>query len=299
MSGAEAVTEASLRAMPLPRHGDGDDKDARGRVLVIGGGVEVPGSVLLAGLAALRAGAGKLQIATVRDVAPGLALAVPEARVTGLDQTAEGEIAAAEAERLARRAGACDAVLLGPGMMGGEDAAALTAGLLGGSAAPGPALVLDAAALHRLHDCRDVLRGRALAGRVVITPHAGEMATLLGLERDAVQADRLGAARQAAARLGTVVAMKGPGTFVVSPDGRAWCVDRGNVGLATSGSGDTLAGIIAGLLARGATPVAATIWGVFLHAEAGVRLARSRGPVGFLARELLAEIPAIMAGLAD
>ncbi len=298
MSGAEAVTEASLRAMPLPRHADGDDKDARGRVLVIGGGVEVPGGVLLAGIAALRAGAGKLQIATVRDVAPGLALAVPEARVTGLDQTAEGEIAGGDAARLARRACACDAVLLGPGMMGGEDAAALTAGLLRGCAEAGPFFVLDAAALHRLRNCRDTLRGPALAGRVVITPHAGEMATLLGIERETVQADRLGAARRAAAEFRVVVAMKGAGTFVVSPDGRAWCVERGNVGLATSGSGDTLAGIIAGLLARGATPVAATIWGVFLHAEAGVRLARSHGPVGFLARELLAEIPAIMAELA-
>jgi hydroxyethylthiazole kinase-like uncharacterized protein yjeF len=199
--------------------------------------------------------------------------------------------------RLARRAAACDAVLLGPGMMGGGDAASLTAGLLGGCTEPGPAYVLDAAALHRLRDCRDTLRAPALAGRVVITPHAGEMATLLGVEREAVQADRLGAARQAAAMLDAVVAMKGAGTFVVSPGGRAWCVERGNVGLATSGSGDTLAGIIAGLLARGTTPVAATIWGVFLHAEAGVRLARSRGPVGFLARELLAEIPAIMAEL--
>jgi NAD(P)H-hydrate repair Nnr-like enzyme with NAD(P)H-hydrate dehydratase domain len=92
--------------------------------------------------------------------------------------------------------------------------------------------------------------------------------------------------------------MKGACTYIVSPQGETWSSRHGNVGLATSGSGDTLAGIIAGLLARGVTPVQATIWGVYLHAEAGNRLSRSRGTLGFLARELLAEVPAIMAEMA-
>jgi ADP-dependent NAD(P)H-hydrate dehydratase len=297
MSRPAEVTPALLRTMPLPRHGDGEDKDARGRVLVIAGSTEVPGGALLAGIAALRAGAGKLQLAVPGSVAPGLALALPEARVTGTAETPAGEIAAAEADRLATRAGGCDAVLLGPGMMDGENAGALATGLLARCAESGVPFVLDAAAMHRLRDCRGVLRG-GLAGRVIVTPHAGEMATLLGVPRDAVLADRLGAAREAASTLGVVAVMKGSGTFVVSPDGLAWCLPAGNVGLATSGSGDTLAGIVAGLLARGATPVEAAVWGVFLHAEAGARLAQSLGPIGFLARELLAEIPRIMAGMA-
>jgi NAD(P)H-hydrate repair Nnr-like enzyme with NAD(P)H-hydrate dehydratase domain len=121
------------------------------------------------------------------------------------------------------------------------------------------------------------------------------MARLLGVPKDEVQADPLGAARRAAGALGAVVAMKGGCTFIVDPEGAAWSCDLGQVGLATSGSGDTLAGLIAGLVARGATPAEGTIWGVFLHAEAGGRLARTRGPVGFLARELLAEVPSIMA----
>ncbi|MDB5378836.1 MAG: putative carbohydrate kinase, partial [Rubritepida sp.] len=102
-------------------------------------------------------------------------------------------------------------------------------------------------------------------------------------------------ARQAAADLQVVVVMKGGRTFIVTPQGRAWSCDRGNVGLATSGSGDTLAGIIGGLLARGAVPAEAAIWGVFLHGEAGAKLARRVGRVGFLARELSGEIPHIMA----
>ncbi len=295
MSGATEITEELLRSMPLPRHGEGDDKDARGRVLVIAGSAEVPGGALLAAVAALRAGAGKLQVATVRSVATAMALALPEARVTGLEETSAGEIAVGEAERLAARGAGADAVLLGPGMMDVDCAGRLAAAILGRCAEVPASFVLDAAAMQALPDCRAAVRGGPLAGRVVVTPHAGEMARLLGASREAVQADRLGAAREAAAAFGVVVAMKGSGTFVVTPDGRAWCLTRGNVGLATSGSGDTLAGIITGLLARGATPVEATAWGVYLHAEAGARLARSHGPVGFLARELLAEIPRIMA----
>ena len=295
---ATEIDEAWLRANPLPRHSDDDDKDARGRVLVVGGGVEVPGGALLAGLAALRAGAGKLQIATARDVAPGMALEVPEARVTGLEQTKGGEIAPAAAKLLAKRIGLCDAVLLGPGMMDGEGAQKLVARLLDRAGDCTTGFVLDAAALHGLRDCRETLRGGPLAGRAILTPHAGEMARLLGVPREEVLADRLAAAREAAATLQCVVAMKGSGTFIVSPGGQAWRCARGNVGLATSGSGDTLAGVIAGLLARGAPPVHATIWGVFLHAESGARLARKHGPVGFLARELLAEVPGIMAEFA-
>ena len=285
------VTPELLRGMPLPRHRDGDDKDDRGRVLVVAGSVEVPGAALLCGTAALRAGAGKLQIATCRSAALHLGLAVPEALVTGLEETAEGGIAPGAATLLRDRGNRCDAVLIGPGMADGPAVATLTAELLAGL--DRPAIVLDAEALARLGGCRDVLHRRD--GRVVVTPHAGEMATLLGIPREEVAADPLAAARRAATLLRCVVAMKGGCTFIVSPDGEAWACNQGNIGLATSGSGDTLAGIIAGLLARGAAPVCATIWGVFLHGEAGRRLARAQGPVGFLARELLAEIPCILA----
>ena len=295
MSGAVVpVTAELLRGMPLPRHRDGEDKNQRGRVLVIGGSVEVPGGALLAGLAGLRAGAGKLQIATCRSVAPHLAVAVPEARVIGLEETPAGGISADETDRLAMHCSRCDAVLLGPGMMDGEAARRLTARLL--DEATAACFVLDAAALQALREGEAPLRRHA--GRIILTPHAGEMATLLGIERAAVLADPLAAARRAAAGMQAVVAMKGGCTFIVTPQGRAWSCDRGNVGLATSGSGDTLAGIIAGLAARGAAPLEAALWGVYLHGEAGSRLARSRGPVGFLARELLAEIPPVMAGLA-
>lgn len=293
MSGVVELTSDLLRAMPLPRHEMETDKDGRGRVMVIGGSVEVPGAVLLSALGALRAGAGKVQIATCRSAAVALGLAVPEALVAGLDETDEGGIAPEAADALVKRADRCDALLIGPGMTDQPATDALTAALL--ARLRRPTLVLDAAALIGLDAQVDALQ--AHEGRVVLTPHAGEMAGMLGVSRDEVQADPEGTVRRAARTLHAVVALKGSCTRIAAPDGRMWFYGGGGVGLATSGSGDTLAGIVAGLLARGVAPEVGLLWGVFLHGEAGRLLARTRGRVGFLARELLAEVPSIMAGL--
>ena len=120
----------------------------------------------------------------------------------------------------------------------------------------------------------------------MLTPHAGEMAALLSIPKEEVVADPVLAARQAAAKFQAVVALKGATTWIVSPSGEAWKHDDGVIGLGTSGSGDVLAGVIGGLLARGAPPLVAALWGVRLHARAGHRLTASIGPLGFLAREI-------------
>lgn len=286
---SEPVTPALLRAMPLPRHDSDADKEARGRVLAIGGSAEVPGGILLAGLGALRAGAGKLQIATVESRAAALGIAVPEARVFALPETADGDIASCDG--LAERAHGCAAIVIGPGMLDTDAARNVAQSLLG--CGDSPAFLLDAAVLSGLRDLSELCRKRD--GRLVLTPHAGEMAKLLAVDIAEVEADSPACARRAAEELNAVVALKGGATHIAAPDGRAWTWTGGSVGLATSGSGDTLAGVAAGLLARGAAPEVAAIWAVFLHGEAGNRLAARRGPLGFLARELLAEVPALMA----
>ena len=287
---ATAVTREFLRSRPLPQPSDDGDKDQRGRVLVVGGSVEVPGAALLAGIAALRAGAGKLQIATGRSAAPHLGLAVPEALVAGLPETEVGGLDPSAADLLVARVRRCDAVLVGPGMMDEGAVLALTARLL--AEMPAIPLALDAACLIELAAAREALQPHA--GRVVITPHAGEMAALLGVDRDAVVSAPLPHARKAASLLKVVVVLKGGRTHIVTPQGEAWTYAEGSVGLATSGSGDVLAGIVAGLLARGAPPADAAIWGVTLHGEAGNRLSTRLGPLGFLARELLTELPGVL-----
>lgn len=289
------VTADFLRANPLPAPEREGDKQQRGRVLIIAGSVELAGAALLAGLSVLRAGAGILQIATCRTVAPHLGIAMPEAMVVACDETSSGEVAPSNAQRLADLASGCDAILIGPGMTDEEAVGNFTSDLL--RRIDGANFVLDAAAFTCLRKTPELLSKHA--GRIVGTPHSGEMAKFLETERSEVDADPLKAARRAAERLGAVVAMKGASTHVVAPQGNAWLCDHGSIALATSGSGDTLAGILAGLLARGASPTLATLWAVYLHGEAGRRLAKRNGAFGMLAREIPGEIPAIMQDLAD
>ncbi|MFN2461134.1 MAG: NAD(P)H-hydrate dehydratase [Candidatus Velthaea sp.] len=281
------VRRKLLRAWPLPAPSHAD-KDGRGRVLVVGGAPEMPGAAILAATAALRAGAGKLQIATCASIAPHVAVAMPEALVAGYPQTASGAISASCAQALSDRANRCDALVFGPGMVDEAACGELFAALVDRLHVPA---LLDATVLACIGERADLLRG--LDGRAVVTPHAGEMARMLSVSREKVEGDPARHARDAARRFGATVALKGAETYIATPEGEMYRNDAGHLGLATSGSGDTLAGIIGGLLARGASPPQAAVWGVFLHARAGERLARSLG-VGFLARELLVEIPRVM-----
>jgi hydroxyethylthiazole kinase-like uncharacterized protein yjeF len=286
------ITREFLLAHPLPKPEGSGDKQARGRVLVIAGSVEIPGAALLAGLGSLRAGAGILQIATCRSHAGHLGMAMPEAMIVRCDETQAGGINPASAQRLIELGANCDAVLIGPGMTDPDAVAELTGSLLGNL--DRPALVLDALAFSTLQV--DAVR-RDRTGKIVVTPHSGEMAKFLGCRRDDVDCDPLNAARKAAVALSAIVAMKGPHTYVVSEDREALLSRNGCIGLATSGSGDTLAGILVGLLARGTQPVFATAWAVYMHGQAGWNLARKQGEFGFLAREIPDEIPRIMMDL--
>lgn len=290
MSAPEALDAELLRTFPLPYHPDDGDKEERGRLLVVAGSRELPGAALLAGIGALRAGAGKLQIATAASIAVAIGVAVPEARVIGLEETEAGCIAESEVDRLIEWAGGAQAVLLGCGLQHGAPLDALLDRLFA-SRLEVP-LVLDAAVLGSLAERADALK--LWPGGTILLPHAGEMARLLGCEREDVYADPLAAARRGADTYGAVTLIKGEYSHIVAPDGRAFRFKGGGVGLATSGSGDTLAGIVGGLAARGADPLTAVMWGVYLHGEAGRRLSRDVGRVGFLARELLDLVPGLM-----
>jgi ADP-dependent NAD(P)H-hydrate dehydratase len=285
------VTTATLRGWPLPA--PGQDKEARGPLLVVGGSRSTPGAVRLAGEAALRSGAGKLMLATVGATATALAVAVPESAVHGLPETTAGDIDQSAADVVVELADGCDAVLFGPGLVDVDGSVRLLAEVL-------PRIrcrvVLDALASayvtegpERLHD---------LAGSVVLTVNPKELAHTLGVEAEPVEADPLEATSELARRTGAVVLCGGAGKTVVAPDGRCWVVDVGGPGLGVSGSGDVQSGIVTGLCARGADPAQAAVWGSHLHGRAGERLAARTGTVGFFARELLPEIPQVLSELA-
>jgi hydroxyethylthiazole kinase-like uncharacterized protein yjeF len=283
------VSQALLRQWPLPQPSGDDDKNARGNVLVVGGAVALPGAVVLAGIAALRAGAGKLQIATCRSIAPLVGIAVPEALSLGLDETGDGLIARGAAAALDDLLKSTDALLVGPGMSGHHEEQQFVLDLIDRSDA---STVIDAGAIDALGFLPNALH--KLEGRAVITPHLGEMSRMLDITPEEIARHPGQVSLDTAASLGAIVALKDARTFIASPDGRLFCYDSGDVGLATSGSGDTLAGVIAGLIARGTEPLHAALWGVFLHGSAGNSLAKRVGRIGYLARELLDEIPPIM-----
>lgn len=283
------ITNGLVREWALPVADDGGDKHTRGTVLVVAGSVRTPGAAMLAGIAALRSGAGRLMIATTRSSAVALGVAVPEALVAGLPETADGGIDPAAADEIAAMAGDSAAVLIGPGLM--DRVGELSSRLLPALGSDPPAVVLDAAALSSLDVAADPCAN--LRGRVVLTPNEGELASLAGVEPDALEV-RV-AAQSVAARVGAVVVVRG---WIVTPDGEGWRHEAGTAGLGTSGSGDVKAGIVAGLAARGAVPAQAAVWGAHVHARAGERLTARVG-LGFLARELLDEIPGAMAEISS
>lgn len=280
-----------LAAHPLPGLDEVMDKNGRGRVLVVGGAEFVPGALRLTGEAALRAGAGKLQMATVGAVAMSLGVLVPEAAMIALPADKDGEIAAEAADILLQRLERCDALILGPGMSAGDRTHQLVAGLL---AAPDAArtIILDAAALTSARDLAPLIAQHE--GRVILTPHHGEMAQLAGKDIDVIKARPEAIAAETAVQFGAVILLKSKDSILAAPDGTVLHHKGGCVGLATGGSGDVLAGIIGGLAARGAAPLAAAGWGSWVHGRAGEVLAHEIGEVGFLARELLPLIPRLV-----
>jgi hydroxyethylthiazole kinase-like uncharacterized protein yjeF len=282
-----SLDRAALDAHPLPAIAGGD-KDSHGQVLTIAGSRDVPGAALLAAHGAMRSGAGKLQIAAPDLIAVPLGIAMPEAMVVGHAGHRDGGFATSAIEALGELAAKADAIIAGPGLES-NNAAAPLAGILLGLGKP---LALDAALLHVLPDCETEARAASIPP--ILLPHAGEMASLLGCDQGEVEADPLAAGRRCARRYGAFVLVKGVASLVVAPDGAAWLYCGGGPGLGVSGSGDTLGGITGGLLARGADPLTALLWAVWLHGEAGRALSSKVGPLGFLAREIPGEVPALL-----
>jgi ADP-dependent NAD(P)H-hydrate dehydratase len=281
----EPVGPELLRGLPLPE--PTGSKQSRGDVLVIGGARKTPGAVALTGLAALRVGAGRLTLAVAESAAVPLAVTLPEAGVLGLREGPSGTVLGASADALQDDAGA-ECVVLGPGLDDPDETTELlrrVIPLLGERTV----LLLDAYGLGALGTHPDLVE--PVRGRLVLTPNGTEAGFLLGREPGEAADDAL----EIADRFSAVVSMGG---LVSAPGGLLREVQAGGPGLGTSGSGDVLAGAIAGLVARGAEPDVAATWGTALHSTAGDRLTERVGPLGLLARELIDELPRVLADLA-
>ena len=278
------LNRRELRTHPLPPVIDGD-KESKGRILVIAGSRNVPGASMLTSIAAMRAGAGQLRIATVSSVAAQIGVAMPEALVAGMVEDERGGFAARSVKALGEQAGKVDAVVAGPGLERNAACTLIAKALL----ATRVRIALDAALLHALEPAR-----RDRSSLPVLLPHAGELAALLECDEQSIERDPLGCGLRAAEHYRCIVLVKGVASHVVTPEGDAWMYEGGAPGLGVSGSGDILAGIVGGLLARGAEPLDALLWAVWLHGQAGALLARKIAPIGFLAREIADQIPGLL-----
>lgn len=282
-----ALDRKWLAANPLEMPASDSDKNSRGRVLAIGGALQVPGALRLTAEAAFRAGAGKVQIGTVDPAALPLGVMFPEVATHGLAMNAVGELDARAAQQITALLEYSDALVIGPGMSAGADGFEILDTLL--RARPALPLLLDAAMLHVLPAHEASVRD--YPGACVLTPHPGEMAALMNVDVSALCAEL---AQDAASRFEATVVLKGPTSWIAEPGTETLCYEGGGPGLATGGSGDVLAGVIAGLLARGINARLAAAWGVWAHGEAGAQLAQQIATTGFLARELLPRLPALL-----
>src|SRR4051794_17115125 len=291
-----AVDATLLHALPLPAASEATSKNDRGSVLVVGGTRETPGGVRLAGEAALRIGAGRIQLATVERVAAAMAVAVPEARVIALPEARNGAIAPDAAEVLRPRAEACDVLVVGPGAMDSDATGELLRALLAVTP-PSTAVVIDAAAIAILHENPGLVANHA--GDVLVVPNPTEMGRLLDRDEACVANDPQVALLDALDHLSVPVALRGGETWISAP-GEPTFVDRAGVAaLGTAGSGDVAIGILAGLLARGAAPIRAMLWGLHTHAVAGRMTAAVAPDAGLLARDLLDRIPAAFSAICE
>lgn len=273
----QRVDAPLLRDWPLPEIGK--SKRSRGEVVVIGGATRSPGAAIIAGRAALRAGAGRLTIAIGASSATAAAVAFPEAGVISLPETNSGGVRGRGIGAAAPDLATADAVLMGPGL-DSISQARLALHRLRHVASQKSTIILDAFALGALSGRRH-LRGHSPH---ILTPNSEEAERLLGCTLTDIAADVVRIAR----RYRAVVTCRG---WIGDWHGRRFRVEEAGPGLATSGSGDALAGTIAGLAARGCDPLQAAVWGTYVHIAAGRTLAREIAPIGFLATEVVDRLP--------
>jgi NAD(P)H-hydrate epimerase len=291
----EVITREQVRAV-LPKRPLDANKGAFGRVLVCGGSINYIGAMYLACEAAARVGAGLVTLSTPRSLQPILASKLTEATYAPLPESEPGVVAAEAAEAMRPFLANSDVLLLGCGLGQSDAALAFVKSLVRGTARL-PSLILDADALNLL--AKIPQWWQKLPGDAILTPHPGEMSRLTGLSIEEVQSRRLGVARESAMSWQKTIVLKGACTIIASPDGQASVNPAINPGLASGGTGDVLAGAIAGLVAQGLSLRDAAVAGVFLHSQAGEMAGNEMGNAGMLASDLLPLLPATIKSIKE
>lgn len=267
----------------LPRTAD-SHKGTYGTLLTLCGSYGMAGAALLCARGALRSGVGLLRAAVPHSVYPLLVEAVPEAVFLPVEEQ-DGCFSAAAIPALTNVLTTADGVVVGCGMGRGEEQTAVVRHVLTHSTVP---VILDADGINAVSS--HILAEEARSAPLILTPHPGEMARLMGLTTAEVQADRQAVACRLAREMGAVVVLKGHRTLIAAPDGTVMENPTGNPGMATGGSGDVLAGIIGSLVAQGLAPYEAAVCGAYLHGAAGDLAAAKHSEHGMLPTDLIEEL---------
>lgn len=280
------IAPKDFAPMVAPRSAD-SNKGSYGHVLVVGGSLGKSGAAAMAGISALRAGAGLSTVATSKSALPAVAGFYPELMTEPLPETEAGTIATSAGLKIEELAKTITVLAIGPGISRDPHTSTLVRSLVAHQKIP---MVVDADGLNAFEGHTSELNGK---GRVlVITPHPGEMARLAACSTGDVQKDRLGIARRFAREHDLIVVLKGHRTLVVQPDGEAWVNTTGNPGMSTGGTGDILTGMVAGMIGQNPKdPLQAVCSAVFLHGLAGDVMRDKVGEHCLIATDLLHGLP--------
>jgi hydroxyethylthiazole kinase-like uncharacterized protein yjeF len=282
----DLTTPRDIAPLIGPRPAD-SNKGSYGHVLVIGGSLGKAGSVAMAGISALRAGAGLATVATAKSILPTVASFHPELMTEPLPETEHGTIATLALDALITLSKGKTVLAVGPGISRNHETAALVRQLVKHSSIP---MVLDADGLNAFEGKSEELNGKNKT--LVITPHPGEMARLMNTTIPEVQKDRLKTARDFAREHELIVVLKGHRTLIAHPNGEVWVNTTGNPGMATGGTGDILTGMVAALIAQHPKdPFRAVVAAVYLHGLAGDVAYESKGEHSLIATDLLDGLP--------
>ena len=284
------LTEDMIKGFFPPRPRE-SHKGTYGHALIIGGSLGMTGAVMLSSAAALSTGAGLVTAAVPESLQPVVEGGLAEVMTVPLPETRQKSIALEALPVIENLLGRSSVCAIGPGMSRYPEAKAIIRFVLERSGVP---VVIDADGLNALSEDMGVLQNRQIP--IVLTPHPGEMARLLGTAVEQLPSRRLETAREAASKWGVTVVLKGSRTVVAEPSGETYLNITGNPGMATAGSGDVLTGIITGLIAQGIRPNTAAAIGTYLHGRAGDLAKESRGERGMVAGDMVRTLPEVMRG---
>ncbi len=280
------ITPEIIRTVFKPRPMDAH-KGNTGHVLVVSGSPGKTGAAAMTAMSAMRAGAGLVTLAIPESLNPILEAQVIEVMTSPLPETKTGILGESSFDKIMNQLSGKKCLAIGPGLGEAAETKKLVHRIIRESNVP---VVVDADGINNMAGSVDILK--KTKAPVILTPHPGEMARLLDSTAGSVQKDRINCASEFAEKFNVHVVLKGVKTVIAHPDGNSFINPTGNPGMASGGMGDVLTGIIAGFVTQGYSPESATHAGVYLHGAAADTLAEKNGPFGYLATEVMKEIPA-------